>query len=109
MNAMPERYDLLNNNCQHFSLRLLDQILRNGRKMKYQMGNGTYGSQAAIVLKTDDLDSSKKLGTAISVTEISCEPVDDGIVEIPVPEIKAIHRETLYDAAKIMIANTPNL
>ena len=77
--------------------------------MKYQMGNGTYGSQAATVLKPEDLDSSKKGGSIISVAEVVRAPADDGAVEIPVPENKEAHRETLHEAAKIMIANTPNL
>ncbi|KAK7432266.1 hypothetical protein QQZ08_001211 [Neonectria magnoliae] len=42
MNEMPEAYNVLDNNRQHFTLRLLDKILRDGRK-KMKMLNQTYG------------------------------------------------------------------
>ena len=47
MNSMPEQYDVFNNNCQVFSLRLVDRILAKARTTKYRMANMTYGRQVA--------------------------------------------------------------
>ena len=54
MNEMPETYDVMYNNCQHFTLRLLDKVLRDGRK-KAKVLNGTYSNIQApkLVIKMD--------------------------------------------------------
>ncbi|KAJ4127772.1 hypothetical protein NW768_008045 [Fusarium equiseti] len=45
MNEMPEGYNFVSNNCQHFALRLLDKILRDGR-LKLQTSDTFSGAYA---------------------------------------------------------------
>jgi hypothetical protein len=54
INEMRETYDVMYNNCQHFTLRLLDKVLRDGRK-KAKVLDGTYQIKPApkLVVKMD--------------------------------------------------------
>ena len=112
MNGMPEKYDMFKNSCQHFTLLLLDRILRNSRP-RVQMLDGTWGSQrmpemTLADLKQDSTLAQEKLGGRVSVAEV----VDDGADEdregeVLVPEDKEAHTQALLHAFELMQKSMP--
>jgi hypothetical protein len=131
MNDTPEVYNVVNNNCQHYALRLLDKILRDGRK-KMKMLNQTYGQMVEQPIKIrkvkmckigeeppadDDEDEvetiQQKPFNPVTVEEP--KKVDDEVVvddendDVAVIESEEDHLQMIQEAVAIMIQNTPSI
>ncbi|KAK7409264.1 hypothetical protein QQX98_008574 [Neonectria punicea] len=136
MNEMPEAYNVLDNNCQHFTLRLLDKILRDGRK-KMKMLNQTYGQmrqEPVLIPKRvkvyridedppaddeDDVVSDREAIEPITVKapkfdledddEEDVVAVEDVNDQVAVVESEKDHLVMIQEAVAIMIQNTPSI
>lgn len=139
MNDTPEVYNVLSNNCQHYALRVLDKILRDGRR-KVKMLNQTYGEMVEqrlvqfsrpVLIKIDDegndVEEEKTVvpeektvvpeektqvieeKTEVKVVEVDPVAVDDENGNVAVIESEEGHQQMIDDAVAIMIQNTPSI
>jgi hypothetical protein len=131
MNDTPEVYNVVNNNCQHYALRLLDKILRDGRK-KMKMLNQTYGQMVEQPIKirkvkmykigeeppADDEDDEVETIQQKPFNPVTVEEpkkVDDEVVvddendDVAVIESEEDHLQMIQEAVAIMIQNTPSI
>ncbi|KPM41106.1 hypothetical protein AK830_g5454 [Neonectria ditissima] len=134
MYEMPEVYNVLDNNCQHFTLRLLDKILRDGRK-KVKLLNQTYGQMRQEPIALPKPVKVYRIGEAppaadddnVAVEQRPIEPakvkapkveleedenenavaVDDKNGQVAVVESEKDHLLMIKEAVGIMIQNTP--
>lgn len=92
MNEMPEEYNILDNNCQHFALRLLDKILRDGRRKLKTLNHHYISAQdfTTTPVSTDGV--------------VSVQDKDD---EVAIIENEAAHKNALEDAITLMVNKTP--
>ena len=130
MNEMPEVYDVFKNNCQHFTLRLLDKVLRDGRK-RAKVLDGTYRiapapkfevPMTAVVTRIDaDADSENH-----EEVEEEKQPVVLQQIRVVAPKLDAFreeeeerlevvptdpqaHFDTLKAAVELMTKETPSI
>jgi hypothetical protein len=136
MNEMDEVYNVKKNNCQHFTLRVLDKILRDGRK-RVKMLDQTYGRVAMkpfeikeIELKIykigevppteeepveepklveQDAVKAPKLDEPQLVLDADDVAVDDRSGDVATIASEEDHLQMIEDALAIMINNTPTL
>ncbi|KAI9154952.1 hypothetical protein HJFPF1_07513 [Paramyrothecium foliicola] len=136
MNEMPEVYNFIDNNCQHFSLRMLDRILRDGRK-KVKKFNQTYGQMrmepypllnTTKVYKIGEEPTEEDNQKVQEPAQIKPKPVEPVVIALPTSEeeddvddtpdrngdIAVIdsevdHLRLLEEAVSIMIQNTPTM
>jgi hypothetical protein len=85
---MPEEYNVYNNNCQTFTVTLLDQICRKGRVRV----TTSYATNQANYLPGMEADAD-----------------DEGKVQVAVPESGVKHTIWLDEIKDLMEANTPAL
>ena len=129
MNETPEVYNYLENNCQHYALRLLDKILRDGRK-KMKMLNQHYGIMVQEPIKipmakvykigeeppAEDEEAEQKAIQPVPVhtptTVLKVEGGEDVVAvedrngSVAVVESEEDHNKMLVEAVAIMIQNT---
>lgn len=118
MNEMDEVYNVLDNNCQHFVLRLVDKILRDGRK-KLKIVNGTVASVSLKPMMPringDGEVPEVKVIDPVVVKAPSLEKEEDVVMvgdenyEVAVVESDEDHKQMILNAVAIMISNTPSV
>ena len=89
---MPEVYHVINNNCQTFTIKLLDLLCRNGRKKVYT----SYGGRTLQIGFAPGEEEPAKLGAG---KEVEVAFVEDGVK----------HFELLDEVETIMKDNTPEI
>ena len=94
MNDMPEIYNAWHNNCQTFSLQLVDRILTKARVRKFLKADMTYGQMKAPEMTLDMLP--RTVVTRIDTGEV-VEPADMAVEIEPVvvEDIAAAEAEPL--------------
>lgn len=139
MNDMPEIYNAWHNNCQTFSLQLVDRILTKARVQKFLKADMTFAQMKApeitldmlprtVVTRIDTGEVVEPADMAVEIEpvvveeiaaaeaeplileELKVEPVEIPNVEKTDEEVSDISRaDMLQNVAIIMIQNTPTL
>ncbi|RDH30696.1 hypothetical protein BDQ94DRAFT_172772 [Aspergillus welwitschiae] len=106
MNEIPEVYHLTENNCQHVATRLLDKVLRDGRK-RLKGINGRFMSDDSPSTESSDqipppIDHSEgREGEYISVND------KDNLVAYVYDD--EAHTKKLVEAVHVMVTNTKTM